>query len=65
MSSSRADELEALRRSPASGSDLKSVLTRLHSEVRRRTEQSSVDSYDFFSRATGALSRIRGTSPPI
>src|SRR5260221_3683048 len=64
VSSSHAEELEALLRSStrSSRSDLKPVLIRLSSEVKKRAELSSLDSYGFFSATVEALSKIRGTS---
>ena len=64
MSSSHAEELEALLRSSksSSGSELKPVLTRLSSEVKERVERGSYTSYGFFASTVNALAKIKGTA---
>lgn len=62
MSSSHAEELEALLRSSQGlgGPDLKLALTRLSSEVKDRAQRGSLGSYDFFASTVDALSKIKG-----
>ena len=64
MSSSHAEELEALLRSSKAPipADLKPILARLSTEVRERMEQNAPASYGFFTTTATALSRIRGTA---
>lgn len=63
MSSSHAEDLEIVLRSPkATGPDLKMALTRLSLEVKERVERGSSTSYDFFAATMHALSKIKGTA---